>query len=99
MTEDRFFDRLRTNASALRHQPDERTLTRIRASIRERIESPPTVAALLAAWFRPLATTFAAVAIAATIGAVALNATDDATPLGDSPVEITMAGDIYRVAN
>lgn len=99
MTEDPFFARLRADAGALRHEPDERTLSRIRASIRERIESPPGVAALLAAWFRPLAATFAAVAIAAAIGATALNTSDDSTSLGDSPVEVTMAGDTYLVAN
>ena len=99
MSEDRFFERLRADASSLRHEPDEQTLRRIRARIRERIESPPGVAALLAAWFRPLATAFAAIAIAAAIGAAALSSSDDAASLGDSPVEITMAGDTYLVAN
>ena len=99
MSEDRFFERLRADASSLRHEPDEQTLRRIRARIRERIESPPGVAELLAAWFRPLATTFAAVAIAAAIGAAALSSNDDSTSLGDNPVEITMAGDTYRVAD
>ena len=99
MSEDRFFERLRADANSLRHEPDEQTLLRIRARIRQRIESPPTVAALLAAWFRPLAATLAAVAIAAAIGAAALSTGDETASLGDSSVEITMAGDTYRVAN
>lgn len=96
--DDRFFERLRVDARTLRHEPDELTLTRIRARIRERIEAPATVTSLLAAWFRPLAATLTAIAIAAAIGAAALN-TSEETSLGDSPVEITMAGDTYSVAN
>ena len=99
MSEDRFFDRLRADAGSLRHEPDEQTLLRIRARIRERIESPPSVMELLAAWFRPLATTFAAVAIAAAIGAATLSTNDEPPSLDDNPVEITMAGDTYRVAD
>lgn len=100
MSEDRFFERLRADAGSLRHEPDEQALRRLRAQIRERIESPPTVAALLAAWFRPLATTFAAVALAAAIGAAALSANEDATTsIDQNTIEITMAGDTYRVAN
>jgi hypothetical protein len=96
--DDKFFERLRADAGALRHEPDERTLTRIRARIRARIERPPTVAELIAAWFRPLAATLTAVAIAAAIGAAAVSTSEDPS-LGDSPVEVSMAGDNYRVAN
>jgi hypothetical protein len=99
MSEDRFFERLRADAAALRHEPDELALRRIRARIRERVETPTTVFTLLAAWFRPLAATFAAVAIAAAIGAAALSLSEDTTSLGDTTVEITMAGDTYRVPN
>ena len=96
--DDKFFERLRVDARTLRHEPDEHTLTRIRARIRESIEPQPTVFDLLAAWFRPLAATLTAIAIAAAIGAAAIRTTDDTT-LGESRVEITVAGDTYRVAN
>jgi hypothetical protein len=98
MTDDRFFEHLRADAVALRHEPDDRTLSRLRARIRESIERPATVAELLAAWFRPLAATLAAVAIAAAIGAAAL-APSEETALGESPVVVSMAGDAYRVPN
>ncbi|HKR62482.1 MAG TPA: hypothetical protein VJZ00_02020 [Thermoanaerobaculia bacterium] len=96
--DDKFFERLRGDARSLRHKPDAFAMTRIRARIRERIEESPTVLTLLAAWFRPLAATLTAIAIAAAIGLTAFN-TSDETSLGDNPVEISMAGDTYRVAN
>jgi hypothetical protein len=95
--DDKFFERLRVDAGALRAQPDEWTLRRIRASIRARIESQPTVLELLVTWFRPLAATLTVIALAAAIGAAALPADD--TTLGDTAVEISMAGATYRVAN
>ena len=98
MNDDRFFERLRENASALRYEADDVTLARVRARIRGRIENPATVAGLLAAWFRPLAATLVAVAIAAAIGVAAFTPAEEAN-LGESPVVVSMAGDAYRVAN
>jgi hypothetical protein len=98
MSEDRFLQRLRDDARPLRYEPDERTLARIRARIRETLEPEPTVAELLAGWFRPLATAFVTIVLVAVIGAASLLDTD-APRLGENPVEISMAGDIYRVAN
>ena len=93
--DDKFLERLRGDARSLRHQPDEATLARIRARIHARI-SRPTVAELLAAWFRPLAATAVAVAIAAAVGVAALNQPDDFS-FGETTIEITMAGETYRV--
>lgn len=95
MTDEEFFERLRRDASALRHEPDAFTLTRIRARIRERI-ARPTVAQLLANWFRPLAVTLAAIAIAAAIGFTTLDTSD---PLAEPSVEIVMAGETYSVGH
>lgn len=97
MSDDNFFERLRADAGALRHQPDPVTLARIRARIRDRVERP-TVTEILATWFRPLAATLTAVAIAAAIGAAALG-TNGETTLGQETVEISMAGDTYRVGD
>ncbi|HUP59956.1 MAG TPA: hypothetical protein VNA69_06015 [Thermoanaerobaculia bacterium] len=94
MTDDRFIERLRNDAAALRYEPAPATLTRIRARIQERI-SRPTVAQLLAAWFRPLAATLAAVAVAAAIAVASLDTSENG--FGDTSVEIVMAGDSYRV--
>ena len=93
MSDDRFFERLQHDASALRYEPDEVTLTRIRARIRERI-ARPTVAELLAAWFRPLAAALTAVAIAAS---VMLAVTDTPDLAADPQLEVTVAGGTYVV--
>lgn len=93
--DDKFFERLRADAAPLRYRPDEAALTRIRARIREHVERP-TVAQLLAAWFRPLAATLTAVAIAAAIGIAALGGGEESL-VRDEAVEIVMAGDTYSV--
>jgi hypothetical protein len=99
MTEDddKFFERLRVDARPLRYQPDEQTLARIRARIHERIAPRPSVIELLAAWFRPLAATAIAVAIAAGVGVVTLERND--MSFDDSSVEVSVEGDTYRVAD
>jgi hypothetical protein len=96
--DDKFFERLRVGARPLRYQPDEVTLARIRARIHDRIAEAgqPTVAALLARWFRPLAATLAAVSLAAVIGVAAFGSDELTVREG---VEITAAGDVYSVGN
>lgn len=98
MTDDeKFFERLRDDARQLQWQPpDEAMFTRIAARVRERIREPePSVAQLLARWFRPLAATLAALALAASIGIATFDAPADET--SDEVVEISMAGERYRV--
>jgi hypothetical protein len=96
MTDDEFFERLRADAAPLRHQPDEFTLARIRARIHERLAPRVTVAQLLAAWFRPLAATLTAVAVAAAIGLATIDVEDTSS---EESVEIVVAGDTYRVGD
>ena len=94
MTEhDDFFERLRADARPLRHQPDQVQLARIRARILATIEERPTVADMLAAWFRPVLATVAMIAAIAVFTWNEYQPTDNAS-LG---VEIVMAGDTYRV--
>lgn len=95
MTDEEFFDRLREDAAPLRYEPDPFALTRVRARVRERI-ARPSVPGVLAAWFRPLAATLTAIAIAAAVAVAAVDAGDTAS-LDDSSVEIVMAGDSYSV--
>jgi hypothetical protein len=94
--DEKFFERLRADARTLRRQPDEQTLARIRARIHERIAPRPTVVELLAAWFRPLAATAVAVAIAAVLGVTIVR---DEPELGDSTIEVTTGGETYRVVD
>src|SRR5687767_10145735 len=95
--DDKFFERLRGDARKLRHDPDAATLTRIRARIQARIEPSPTVAELLARWFRPLAATAMAIALAAAIGIASVDR--DVVSFGEAVAEIEMAGDTYRVGD
>jgi hypothetical protein len=94
MTDDeRFFERLRGDAASLRYRADAATLAHIRERIHERI-TRPSVAELLAAWFRPLVAGLAAVVIA---GVIALTAIGAEEAPGDYAIEI--AGDTYFVVD
>jgi hypothetical protein len=100
MTDDPFFRRLRHDAGPLRHQPDQATLARIRASIESQIarmspRTQPTVAELLAAWFRPLAATAAALALAAALVTTLVNRQE--LTIGANAIEISMGGETWRV--
>ena len=98
MTDDPFFARLRNDARPLRHEPDEATLARIRVRIQshiERLQPQPTVAQMLAAWFRPIVATAAAIAIASVVGINLVRS--DSFSLSDTVIEISMAGETYRV--
>ena len=93
MTDDeKFFERLRGDAASLRYRADDATLARIGARIQEQITPKPTLAELLASWFRPLAAGLAAIALAAAIG-LTLNTND--SNFGEQQVEIVMGGDTY----
>jgi hypothetical protein len=98
--DDKFFERLRADARALRRQPDEQTLERIRlrihSHINDRIAPRPTIVDLLAAWFRPLAATAVAIAIAALLG---VNAVQDEPWLGEAEVEVTTGGETFSVVD
>jgi hypothetical protein len=97
MTDDeKFFERLRGDAASLRYRVDDATLARIGARIQDRIAPKPTLAELLASWFRPLAAGLAAIALAAAIG-LTLN-TNEST-FGEQQVEIVMGGDTYLVGD
>ncbi|HEX9162670.1 MAG TPA: hypothetical protein VF980_13275 [Thermoanaerobaculia bacterium] len=96
MSDDRFFDRLRRDTKPLRYEPDDVVFTRVKARIRARIEQP-SVSQFLASWFRPLAASLSALALAATIG-FSLFERSQPPVLGGDSVDISMAGDVYSVA-
>jgi len=103
MSDDKFFDRLRQEASTLRYEPrDDATWTRLAARIRSRIDAPQlTVAQLLARWFRPITVAMAGLAIATSVGfAYVENSREPATleqMSSNSDVEIAVGGDVYSV--
>ena len=100
MTDDPFFQRLRADARTLRHQPDDATLARIRARIDAHLaRAEPTVADLLARWFRPLLASAAALALAAVIGTTIVRDNETVSLADDTALEITMAGETWRVGD
>jgi len=101
MTDDPFFDRLRSDAVRLRYDGDAMMVTRITARVRDRITAPPpTVSLFLARWLRPVAVSLSAVALAGCISVALLErsaAEVSMESLSANSMEISMAGDIYRV--
>ena len=98
MSENDFFERLRADARPLRYEPDPVALARIRARIRAGIERP-TVAQLLAAWFRPVLATVAALAAVAVFTLANLDPKTDEGAFVDQNVEIVMGEDTYSVGH
>jgi len=103
MNEEQFLDRLREDARRLRYEADAFMTVRIAARVRERIAAqPPTVSLFLARWLRPIAASMTAVALAACFSIVWFertsmeSATFD-TLSADSGIELSYAGDSYRV--
>jgi len=100
MTDDPFFDRLRNDAMRLRYDGDAMMVARVTARVRERITAPPTVSLFLARWLRPVAVSLSAVALAGCISVALLErsaAEASMETLSANSMEISMAGDIYRV--
>ncbi len=107
MSDDRFFERLREDARPLRFEADDFMTTRIAARIRERIQAPATASQVLARWFRPLAASLSALALAATLGIVYIDRSNTEAQQQQQPtveslsatntIEISAGGDVYRV--
>ena len=97
MSEDRFFDRLRSDARELRYEADSVATTRLEAAVRARIEEP-TISDFLAAWFRPVAASLSALALMATIGLAVFDLNQTPAMTADN-VEVSMGGDIYSVVD
>jgi hypothetical protein len=105
MTEERFFERLREEARGLRYEPDDFVLARLNARVRERLIAPPSIAELLTAWFRPIAASLTAIALAATLGVTLIEsaAGESATTIeaisASNTVEIAAGDDVYSLNN
>ncbi len=95
MNEDRFLERLREDARKLRYDVDPVAASRLTARVRARVMQP-TIAELIAAWFRPLAASLTALALAAAIGLTIAERNQGISFTGD-PVEVAMGGDVYSV--
>lgn len=104
MSNDHFLDRLRDDSRTLQYQPqDDSIWTRLPAKIRARMQQQPATASqLLAAWFRPIAASLTALALAATLGLAwfdrpqPVTSPDSVTSAG---MDIQMDGDLYHVGD
>lgn len=101
MSDDNFLDRLKDDARRLRYEPDDIAVGRLSARIRERIAARPTATHFLARWFRPVAASLTAVALAAMIGIAWIESAANEPAIdaiaASSGVEIAVGGDFYSV--
>lgn len=95
MNEDRFLERLRGDARSLRHEIGEVAASRLAARVRARVMQP-TIAEFIAAWFRPLAASLTALALAVSLGLTFVERNQAVSFSGDS-VEVAVGGDVYSV--
>lgn len=103
MNDDRFFERLRDDATSLRYEADDLLLTRLSARVRARVSAPPTVESLLARWFRPVAMSLTVLALAATLGfewydRAQQQSTMLEAAMSADPVEISIDGNVYTLS-
>ena len=102
MTDDKFFERLREDAAALRYTPqDEFTWTRLAARIRDRVRNDGTVAQMLTRWFRPITASFAMLAIVAAVSITWVETREpayNADSISSNSLEISVDGDTYTIA-
>ena len=95
MNEERFLERLRGDARQLRYEVDDVAASRVAARVRARVMQP-TIAEFIAAWFRPLAASLTALALAISIGLTIVERNQSVSLSGDS-VEVAVGGDVYSV--
>jgi len=103
MIDDRFFENLRGDARQLRYEADDVTLSRLTARVRARIASPPSVESFLARWFRPLAASLVALALAATAGVQWYETRQQQSATLEAaisdPIEISVDGNTYTLSH
>ena len=101
MNDDNFLERLRGDARALRYEPGDAAFVRLQARVRERLTAAPTVTQFLAAWFRPLAASLAALSIVAALSTAYYVGVRDQQvtidSLASNSVEISVDGATYSV--
>jgi len=104
MNDDRFLERLRDDARQLRYDASDVMLTRLTARVRARIAAPPSVESFLARWFRPLAASLAALALAAILGVQWYEGRQQQTAtleaaMSADPIEISVDGNTYTLSH
>ena len=100
---DKFMERLRDEAAQLRYMPSDHApiWTRLPATIRGRIQADATVSSLLARWFRPIAASFAMLAVVAALSIGWIESREpayNADSIASNSMEISIDGDTYSLA-
>jgi len=103
MDDDRFLEKLRDDARQLRYQSDDVALSRLAARVRARLAAQPSVELFLARWFRPLAASLVALALAATLGVQWYERAQQQTTtleaaMSADPIEISVDGNTYTLS-
>src|SRR5947199_4796124 len=104
MDDDRCLERLRDDARQLRYDADDVMLSRLTARVRARVAAPPSVESFLARWFRPLAASLAALALAAVLGVQWYESRQQQTTtleaaMSADPIEISVDGNTYTLSH
>src|SRR5438045_1392977 len=100
--DEKFLERLRDDAQQLRYEADDAVLTRLAARVRERIGAQPSVAQVLAHWFRPIAVSLASLALVAILGVQWYERTHEPAAtleaaMSAEPVEVSLDGNTYTL--
>jgi len=103
MTEDKFMELLRDDAAQLRYTPPDNAAiwTRLPATIRGRMHADSTVSSMLARWFRPIAASFAMLAVIAALSIGWIETRESAyntDTMASNSMEISIDGDTYSLA-
>jgi hypothetical protein len=104
MNDDRFLEKLRVDARQLRYEPGDVALSRLTARVRARVRPAPSVESFLARWFRPLAASLVALALAASVGVEwyetrQQQSTTLEAAMSADPVEISVDGNTYTLSH
>jgi hypothetical protein len=101
MSDDKFLERIRNDARQLRYEPkDDAIWTRLPARISERVQARGSVAHLLASWFRPIAVSLTALALAAALSLTWMERSQNVLDtIAASPIDVSVGGDTFSVAD
>jgi len=101
MSDDKLLERIRNDARQLRYEPkDDAIWTRLPARISERVQARGSVAQLLASWFRPIAVSLTALALAAALGLTWMERSQNVLDtIAANPIDVSVGGDTFSVAD
>ena len=94
MSDDKFLDSLRRDAAQLRYVTSDEAMSRLSAHVMARVKTP-TMTEMIAAWFRPLVVSAAALALAASLAVAAIGSGESGISVEE--IEISVAEGVLSV--